>query len=244
MARRQGLTGSGWRYYHFDEIGSTRLLTDLDGMVTDSYAYDAWGNLIDRTGDTEQPYQYVGRLGYYTHYQAPAFNLLQLGVRFYDPEIGRFTQLDPTGDGLNWCAYVEDNPMISVDSSGSFCWKRGCTGTVPHRKCKSCIGWSCHGDPECPPAHPKPRPKPKPVTPPPMVTVPPSYILPPGAGEGVSLCDLDAACGAVAAAIAAAMTKLEQDYAAGKISEEEYNRRMAELERLMAGCRKHVYDMD
>jgi len=31
VARRQGMTGSDRRYYHFDEIGSTRLLTDLDG---------------------------------------------------------------------------------------------------------------------------------------------------------------------------------------------------------------------
>jgi len=91
-------------------------------MVTDSYAYDAWGNLIDRTGDTEQPYQYVGRLGYYTHYQAPTFNLLQLGVRFYDPEIGRFTQRDPIKSGLDWYAYVEDAPTVWSDPSGLVRW--------------------------------------------------------------------------------------------------------------------------
>ena len=86
--------------------------------MTDSYAYDAWGNLIDRTGNTEQPYQYVGQLGYYTHYQAPAFNLLQLGVRFYDPEVGRFTQRDAIGDGLNWYAYADNDPVAFVDPEG------------------------------------------------------------------------------------------------------------------------------
>jgi len=92
--------GEGRRYYHFDALGSTRVLTDGSGNVTDRYSYDAWGGAIshDRfAGSVDQPYQYVGRLGYYTHYQDPAFGLLQLGVRFYDPEVGRFIRKDPIG---------------------------------------------------------------------------------------------------------------------------------------------------
>jgi hypothetical protein len=42
-----------------------------------------------------QPYQFVGRLGYYTHYQEASFGLMQIGVRFYDSAIGRSTQRDP-----------------------------------------------------------------------------------------------------------------------------------------------------
>ena len=85
----------GIRYYHFDELGSTRLLTDTSGNVTDRYAYDAYGSLLSHDrfeGSVNQPYQYVGQLGYYTHWMEPDFGLLQLGVRFYDPEVGRFTQ--------------------------------------------------------------------------------------------------------------------------------------------------------
>jgi uncharacterized protein RhaS with RHS repeats len=44
--------------------------------------------------------------------------LLQLGFRFYDPEIGRFTQLDPIKDGLNWYAYCGGNPISAVDPTG------------------------------------------------------------------------------------------------------------------------------
>jgi peptidoglycan/xylan/chitin deacetylase (PgdA/CDA1 family) len=62
IARSQG---TNWSFYHFDELGSTRLLTDGSGSVTDRYAYDAWGKTLthDRyTGSIDQPYQYVGRL--------------------------------------------------------------------------------------------------------------------------------------------------------------------------------------
>ena len=120
IARTQG---SEIRYYHFGALGSTRLLTDGDGDVTDRYAYDAYGAVLSHETSADsipQPYQYVGELGYYTHWQEPGFGLLQLGVRFYDPEVGRFTQEDPSQDGLSWYNYVEDNPLVSVDPTGNF----------------------------------------------------------------------------------------------------------------------------
>jgi len=122
---------NGLRYYHFDELGSTRLITDGRtgehlGNPTDKYSYDAWGTVAahDRyDGSIDQPYQYVGKLGYYTHYQDPDFKLLQLGVRFYDTETGRFTQRDPAEDGLNWYEYVRNNPNINTDPTGRECYR-------------------------------------------------------------------------------------------------------------------------
>jgi len=113
----------GWRYYHFDALGSTKLLTDEDGDVTDSYTYDAWGNLLEHyayTGTIEQPYQFVGQLGYYTQQEETSgFGFLQLGVRFYDPEIGRFTQRDPVAShSVAAYAYCADRPARAVDPSG------------------------------------------------------------------------------------------------------------------------------
>ena len=114
------MAGANKQYYHFDELGSTRKLTDKDGVVTDTYSYDAWGNTT-HTGSTEQPYQYVGQLGYYTHWQDENLDLLQLGVRFYDPETGRFAQKDPIDNETSSpYAYGDDSPVLKVDPSGRF----------------------------------------------------------------------------------------------------------------------------
>ena len=66
IARVQG--SIPW-YYHFDALGSTRMITDSAGNVTDEYDYDAYGACLwheCNAGSIGQPYQYVGQLGYYT----------------------------------------------------------------------------------------------------------------------------------------------------------------------------------
>ncbi len=113
---------NGMRYYHFDQLGSTRLITDSTGSVTDKYDYDAYGAVLwheRHAGSVEQPYQYVGQLGYYTCWQEPDFGLLQLGMRFYDPQAGRFTQRDKVrGAPEAAYVYVVDNSTTYVDPSG------------------------------------------------------------------------------------------------------------------------------
>ncbi len=129
--KKVGVSGPGSLYYLFDELGSTRMLVSNAQVSTDSYTYDAYGNAITHEAKasymnfpmtTDNPYQYVGHLGYYTHYMAPDFGLLQLGVRFYDPEVGRFTQSDPSGYGSNHYSYVDGNPVLLVDPLGLWPW--------------------------------------------------------------------------------------------------------------------------
>jgi len=109
--------------YHEDGLGSTLAMTDQDGDVTDKYSYDAWGNVTPGQSNVtaDNPYQYVGQLGYYTHCMIPDnqdFRFLQLGVRFYDPEIGRFTQRDRIGSVGSPYRYGEDSPIVLSDPSG------------------------------------------------------------------------------------------------------------------------------
>jgi RHS repeat-associated protein len=74
---------------------------------------------LGHAGTTDQPYQYVGALGYYQD-----DNGLQLLTnRYYDPNAGRFTTVDPIGynGGYNLYAYVDGNPVEGIDPSGE-CW--------------------------------------------------------------------------------------------------------------------------
>src|SRR4029077_16825638 len=68
---------------------STRELTDLTGAVTDSYTYDAFGNLLRRTGATPNNYLYAGQQ------LDPNTGAYYLRARYYAPTIGRFLSTDP-----------------------------------------------------------------------------------------------------------------------------------------------------
>ena len=44
--------------------------------------------------------------------------LVYFGARYYDPEVGRWTTVDPGRQGLNWYVYCNDNPLKYVDPDG------------------------------------------------------------------------------------------------------------------------------
>lgn len=105
-------------FYQVDGLGSTRALTDENGNVTDTYDYEAFGELIDSSGESENSYQFAGEqfdeaLGDY-----------YLRDRFYDPSSGRFIRRDTwQGDLINPISlhkylYGHGNPANLVDPSG------------------------------------------------------------------------------------------------------------------------------
>jgi hypothetical protein len=52
-------------YYHADALGSTCALTDETQTVTDRYEYDAFGEQRAHSGQTVNPFRFVGEMGYY-----------------------------------------------------------------------------------------------------------------------------------------------------------------------------------
>ena len=99
--------------------GSVRALTDLEGNVTDTFSYDAYGNLLHSSPFTlPTSYLYRGErwdadLGQY-----------YLRARFYNSDLGRFHTLDEyegrTGEplSLHKYLYAHANPVTGWDPSG------------------------------------------------------------------------------------------------------------------------------
>jgi len=107
--------GGSTFFYHQDGLGTVTELTDSTGTTAQSYAYDAYGNIIQQTGSVENPYTYTGR-----EFDAET-GLYYYRARHYDPRTGRFLQKDPIGfDGgdLNFYVYVGNSPLQFVDPYG------------------------------------------------------------------------------------------------------------------------------
>jgi len=106
------------RYFSYDGHGSTRLLTDASGAVTDTYLYDAYGTLLASTGSTPNNSLYCGEQF------DPDLGMYSLRARYYQPQTGRFwtmdswegTQTDPLS--LHKYLYAHNNPVMMVDPSG------------------------------------------------------------------------------------------------------------------------------
>ncbi len=106
--------GSTW-YYHHDQLGSTRALTDQAGNTIATYTYDPYGQLTVRTGTATTP------LGYTGQYTDPETRYQHLRNRYYDPTTGQFLTRDPA-NALTRSAYgyVYGNPLNMTDPSGLF----------------------------------------------------------------------------------------------------------------------------
>lgn len=102
-------------YYGLDGHGSVNNLTDSHGTVVNRYSYDPYGNSLSKseTASIPNPWQYAG--GYYD----AESGIYLLGVRYYDPKLGRFLQQDPLGGGSDsQYAYAGSNPCNNSDPTG------------------------------------------------------------------------------------------------------------------------------
>ena len=81
-------------YYHNDQIGIPREMTDEEGNIVWSGDYSGWGKLTQEGRlklDIHQPFRLQNQ--HYDDETGLHYNFF----RYYDPEIGRFTQQDPIG---------------------------------------------------------------------------------------------------------------------------------------------------
>jgi RHS repeat-associated protein len=105
-------------FYQYDGRGTVRMLTSAAGAVTDTYEYDAFGNLIAHSGATPNAYLYRGE-----RYDTD-LGLYYLRARWYNPVTGRFMTRDPYQGSiydpasLHRYNYARANPVNFIDPSG------------------------------------------------------------------------------------------------------------------------------
>ncbi len=90
------------------------------GIVKNSYYYDPYGNSLNKSETVSNPWQFAS--GYYD----ANTGLYKFGTRYYDPQLGRWTQKDPVGGSVgkigsgNPYVYADNMPNMQTDSSGKY----------------------------------------------------------------------------------------------------------------------------
>ena len=105
-------------FYLYDGHGSVVGLANEGGVVTDTYSYDAFGNLLKSKGSTENCYRYCGEQFDETS------GLYYLRARYMDTSTGRFISQDSYAGSisdpvsLHKYLYANANPVMYSDPSG------------------------------------------------------------------------------------------------------------------------------
>ncbi|MEW2289677.1 RHS repeat-associated core domain-containing protein, partial [Streptomyces sp. NPDC047841] len=105
-------SGGSTQYYLTDAQNSVIGLVDTTGKRTATYTYGPYGEPRANTG-TLQPFRYTSA------YLDPA-GLYKMGARYYDPQLGRFTQPDPSRKEKNVYLYAQGDPVNRSDPAGTF----------------------------------------------------------------------------------------------------------------------------
>jgi RHS repeat-associated protein len=113
------IEGTTPHFLHTDSLGSTVAVTDANGAVEQTFAYDIFGQLRSMTGAGNTTRTFTGE-------ENDGSALVYLRARYYEPTAGRFTSRDPfpmkieDTQTVNRYAYVKNNPANYVDPSGEF----------------------------------------------------------------------------------------------------------------------------
>jgi RHS repeat-associated protein len=122
--RHRSATGALTRsYYLTDGLGSVAAVIDANGTVRNRYTYSPYGQTTQTcpTGSCiPNNWRFTGE------YQDPQTGYYKIGERYYQPDLGRWTQRDPLQHRINPAqppevnpySYVGCNPINYTDPTG------------------------------------------------------------------------------------------------------------------------------
>ena len=119
-------TAPGSSFYGFDLSANTKVLTNEIGNISDEYTNTAFGKPISNSGNTPNPYQFGGEVGYYQDSNERSY----VRARHHLVGHGRWISRDPIGfsdKDWNLYRYVRNNPVYWIDPSGlqnEYQWRR------------------------------------------------------------------------------------------------------------------------
>jgi len=107
------INGGTTYWFHHDQIGSTRLITDSNGTSQATYTYDPYGGLASSTGSITNPLRFVGQ------YLDGESAFYYLRARYYDQVSGQFLTVDPHGSTtMASYGYASGSPLNLTDKTG------------------------------------------------------------------------------------------------------------------------------
>ncbi len=107
------VNSSATYWFHHDQVGSTRLMTDSTGAAQATYTYDPYGGLAASTGSITNPLRFTGQ------YQDSESAFYYLQARYYDATTGQFISVDPFApQNRPPYSYVAGDPLNGTDPTG------------------------------------------------------------------------------------------------------------------------------
>ncbi|MBP0018799.1 MAG: pre-peptidase C-terminal domain-containing protein [Cyanobacteria bacterium SBLK] len=100
-------------YFHYDQLGSTTLVTDAQGNEVSQVNYEPYGAIADSSSgqDAFRP-KFTGK-----EYDSSS-ELYYFGSRYYDAHLGRFLTPDPARQYFSPYVYGNGDPLTGIDPTG------------------------------------------------------------------------------------------------------------------------------